>query len=74
MLGVWAQPAPEPVLANTLQSFGGTNPLRFCQKRPWLSLGHSAAATVKTWKGFSMEGHRCSGWVYSSLFHVIMRI
>lgn len=21
-----------------------------------------------------MEGHRCSGWVYSSLFYVIMRI
>lgn len=48
--------------------------MRFCQERPQLSVGHLAAASVEAWRGFSMKGHRCSGWVYSSLFYVIMRI
>lgn len=38
--------------------------MRFCQLLP----------SVEGWRDFSMKGHRCSGWVYSSLFYGRMRI
>lgn len=69
-LGVGAQPGAGKYLVKLWWN----KPLRFCQERPWLSIEHSAAASAEAWRAFSMKGHRCSGWVYSSLFYGIMRI